>query len=87
MYMIKQKIFSTTEARQNFFKILKLVEDGTNAIIEKRDTNKRYSLTFVIPKKVKKREITHKWDQIDLNLKGMEWKQIKKIMNNRYDLR
>lgn len=46
--------FSATEARQNFFQILRLAAEGHTIFIEKKDQKKTFFLQEAIPKKKKK---------------------------------
>jgi len=85
---MKQKVFTATEARQNFFDILKLVDGGISAVIEKKDVKRRYILTIEPPKRTKNiKRILNSWDKINLDLGNKSWKEIKKIISTRYDLR
>lgn len=84
--MINPKTFFLTEARANIFKIFKMVEEGQDIIIIKKDTNKKFKVSLIDqePKKdiVK---IAQKMRQIGLNTGHLTPKQMKKIFESRLD--
>lgn len=77
--------FNATQARQNFFKLLKLVSQGEEAIIIKKDDNARFKVILFEEKdKVNKKLLLKKIAQV--NLKSKPWKEAKEIIETRLAL-
>lgn len=79
-----KKIFTATEARQNFFELLKSVEKGQDAIILKKDQGIRFRITLEKPEKKKDyKKILKEMGQIGLKITS--WKKAKKIIVKMHD--
>lgn len=77
--------FNATQARQNFFKLLKLVSQGREAVIIKKDDNVRFKITLFEEKdKVNKKFLLKKMEAV--NFKSKPWKEAKKIIETRLAL-
>ncbi len=83
--MINSRTFFITKARANIFKIFKMVEEGTDVVIIKKDSNKRFKVSLIDqePKKdiVK---IAKEMSKIGLKAGNMTPGQMKKIFENRF---
>ena len=83
--MRQKTTFNATQARQNFFKLLKLVSQGREAVIIKKDDNVRFKITLFEEKdKVNKKFLLKKMEAV--NLKSKPWKEAKKIIETRLAL-
>lgn len=80
-----KQIFTATEARQNFFEILKIVEKGKEAIIVKKDEDKRFKLILAEKEKQpNKVAIVKKMGKI--GLKTMSVRKMKEIISTLHDI-
>lgn len=82
--MINSKTFFLTEARANIFKIFKMVEEGQEVVIIKKDSNKRFKVSLV--------EEAPKVDKVallktapGLGMANLTPLEIKTILNTRLD--
>lgn len=77
-------ILHMTELRNQIFKVFKMVDDGEDVTIIKKDTNRRYK---IIPVKEKtKRDIVKIAEEMGkIGLKSMSVKEMKKIFESRYE--
>jgi len=86
MYMNGKTIFTPTEARQNFFAILRLVEKGNNAIIIKKNSGERFIFTRLPKKKVEKNK--NMAEALgNIGFKSMPIKKMKKIILTMHDIK
>lgn len=77
-------ILHVTELRNQIFKVFKMVDDGEDVTIIKKDSNRRYK---IIPVKEKaKRDIVKIAEEMgEIGLKSMSVKEMKKIFESRYE--
>lgn len=83
--MKDKKVFNSTEARQKFFQLLRMAEEGHEPIIIKKDRGVAFKVSMI---KTKKKEdiddILKKFG--DIQIKTMSPKKMKKIFSSRLDL-
>lgn len=77
--------FNATEARQNFFQLLKLVEKGDEAIIVKKDQDLRFKIILDNKAKSTNKELLLK-EIRHLGLKSMPIKKMKAVFSSLHDL-
>lgn len=79
-------VFTATEARQNFFELLRLVDAGKEPVIKKEDSNKQYKVIGVKKKKpVDKLKILKEMGNIGLT--ALPIKKMKKIYSSLHDIK
>lgn len=82
--MQDKTVFTATEARQNFFELLRLVDEGKEPLIKKEDTNKQYKVVEVKKKKpVDKMKVLREMGKINLGISS--WEEAKKIISTLHD--
>lgn len=82
---MKQKVFTASEARQRFFEVLKLAEQGEKPLIIKKDSNQMFEVNLAQPKpKRDVRKILEDMSKIDL--RSLPPKDIKKVLVSRPDI-
>lgn len=78
-------VFTATEARQNFFELLRMAEEGKEPIVVKKDTDSEFR---IIKNEVKKRKdkmrIVEEMGRI--GLKTVPMKQMKKILARTHEI-
>ena len=84
--MQDKTVFTATEARQNFFKLLERVEKGKNALITKKDSIVDFKV-IPVPKKKKKNINKLLKEMGEIGIKIVPIKQMKKIFESRYDFK
>lgn len=85
MYIIlTQRVISATQARAQFFDLLKMAEDGKEVIIVKRDSSKRFKLTSILEKSKLDKEMIIK-EMGEINFPFISPEEIKKIILTKYD--
>ncbi len=77
--------FNATEARQNFFRLLRLVEKGDEAVIVKQDQDLRFRLTVEPQAKPSTKKLLLK-EISKIGLKSKSLKKMKDVFTSRYDL-
>lgn len=78
-------IFNATEARQNFFNLLRMVEMGREAVIVKKDSQSRFKITMIKQeKKPDKMKIVERMGKI--RYKTAPWEEMEKIIIKRHAL-
>lgn len=76
--------FTATEARQRFFELLNLAEEGKEPIIVKKDANLKFRLVRI--KETNWKEKRQALEDIrKMNLHIGKWEGIKKIIDTRYE--
>lgn len=79
-------VFTATEARQNFFELLRLVDAGKEPIIKKEDSNKQYKVVEVKKNKsVDKMKVLKEMAKINFHIGS--WEKAKKIINTLHDVK
>lgn len=84
--MKPQTIYSATEARQNFFTLLKTVQKGQEVIIVKNDDRTRFKLSLVT-KKPKKNLMKIVERMGEIGLETGPWQEMKKIILTKSDIK
>lgn len=80
-------VFTATEARQNFFELLRMAEEGREPIVVRKDKNIKFKMT-VIKKKKKEKNIDKILKEMgDIGLRTMPWKRMKKIILTLHDIK
>lgn len=85
--MSDQIVFTATEARQNFFELLRMVEEGKEPIVVKKDKNIKFKMTMIKGKKKEKNIDKILKEMGDIGLKTMPWKKMKKIILTLHDIK
>ena len=85
--MTDQIVFTATEARQNFFELLRMVEEGKEPIVVKKDKNIRFKMTMIKEKRKEKNIDKILKEMGDIGLKTMPWKKMKKIILTLHDIK
>lgn len=83
--MLNKIVFNATEARQHFFELLRLVEEGKEPIIINK--HKRLKVKLIpVKEKEKKEDIDKILKEMGrIGLKVVSIKKMKKIFESRYD--
>lgn len=85
--MTDQIIFTATEARQNFFELLRMAEEGKEPIVVKKDKNIRFKMTMIKEKKKEKNIDKILKEMGEIGLKTMSVKKMKKIILTLHDIK
>lgn len=84
--MTDQIVFTATEARQNFFELLRMAEEGKEPIVTKKDSRTRFKIIKTQAKKVKdKMKIVEAMGKI--GLKALPIEQMKKIFSSTHEIK
>lgn len=83
--MKDKAIFTATEARQHFFELLRLVEEGKEPIIINKHRKVKIKLTPVKQEKNKKNIDKILNEMGEIGLKVVPIKKMKKIFESRYE--
>ena len=83
--MQDKTVFTATEARQNFFGFIKLVEQGKDVFLKRSGTLMKVKLEKVNDKKEIKRKLKALKELRKIGLPSMPIKKMKKIFESRYD--
>lgn len=84
--MTDQIIFTATEARQNFFELLRMVEAGKEPIVVKKDSRIEFKIVKTQSKKMKdKMKIVREMGKIGLRTLPIE--QINKILSTMHEIK
>lgn len=84
--MQDKTVFTATEARQHFFDLLRMAEEGKEPIVVKKDTNSEFR---IIKKAVKKRKDKMKIveEMGRIGLKTLPIRQMKKILASTHEIK
>ena len=83
--MILPKVLNATEARKNFYQLLKQVSSGAEILIENTDTGEKFQL--VKAQKVPKKDIEQILQEMgNIGIKTMPIEEMKKILNTSHDI-
>lgn len=74
---------NTTEARNNFFKLLQAVTDGADVTVVKRDSKTRFKLVLDTNPAPSKKALMAKWRS--LHLQAPSPTELKKIILSKYE--
>lgn len=85
--MTDQIVFTATEARQNFFELLRMAEEGKEPIVVKKDKNIRFKMTMIKEKRKEKNIDKILKEMGEIGLKTMPWKKMKKIILTLHDIK
>lgn len=86
--MATTQIYTATQARQNFFKILDEVQRTGKSAIVKKDNTKHFVISFRKPETKESAEsLIREWDAIKIKSnKSMSIKEMKKIILTLHDI-
>ena len=86
--MADTQVYTATQARKDFFKILNRVGKGEELIIEKRAINLRFKITLMKPERKKSaEELSKEWDAINLKWHdSMSIDKMKEIILTAHDI-
>lgn len=79
-------VYNATSARQNFFELLKAVEEGKEAIIVKKDRDVRFKVSLV-PKAKKYSKVRIAKEMSKIGLPTGPWKEMEKIISTLHDVK
>jgi len=85
--MSDQIVFTATEARQKFFELLRMAEEGKEPIVVKKDKNIRFKMTMIQVKKKAKSIDKILKEMGEIGLKTMPWKKMKRIILTLHDIK
>lgn len=85
--MTDQIIFTATEARQNFFELLRMAEAGKEPIVTKKNNSVRFKMTIIKEKRKGKNINKILKEMGDIGLKTMPLKKMKKIILTLHDIK
>ncbi|MEK7634085.1 MAG: type II toxin-antitoxin system prevent-host-death family antitoxin [Patescibacteria group bacterium] len=85
--MSDQIVFTATEARQNFFELLRMAEEGKEPIVVKKANNIRFKMTMIKEKRKKKNIDKILKEMGEIGLKTMPWRKMKKIILTLHDIK
>lgn len=80
--MVKFNMLFATEARANFFQLLKMVASGEDVIVINKDSGQKFKITLLNDELKSGKQQALK-QLADANLKSMSPEAIKKIVENR----
>lgn len=80
--MIKFNMLFATEARANFFQLLKMVASGEDVVVINKDSGQKFKITL-LSNEVKTTKQSALKQLANANLKSMSAEDIKKITKNR----
>jgi len=84
--MSDQIVFTATEARQNFFELLRMAEAGKEPIVMKKDSRIKFKIVRTQAKKMKdKMKIVREMGKI--GLKTLPINQINKILSTMHEIK
>lgn len=84
--MSDQIVFTATEARQNFFELLRMAEAGKEPIVIKKDSQIEFKIVKTQAKKMKdKMKIVKEMGKI--GLKTLPIEQINKILSTMHEIK
>lgn len=83
--MRRQLIFTPTEARQNFFTLLKLAAQGKEIHIKNKTVLFRFELKEVNKQREKKRKKAFD-DMMQLDIASLSMTKLKQVLDSRLDL-
>lgn len=81
-YMIKFNMLFATEARANFFQLLKMVAQGEDVIVINKDSGLKFKITLLNEEVKSGKQFALK-QLANVSLKSMSPNEIKKIVANR----
>lgn len=83
--MPNKTIFTATEARQHFFDLLRMAEEGKEPIVIKKDTDSEFKIIRNVFKRKDKMKIVKEMGRI--GLKTLPMKQMKKILASTHEIK
>lgn len=84
--MQDKTVFTATEARQHFFNLLRLAEEGKELIVVNKNKKTRFKLTPIKEKKGKNINKILK-EMGEIGLRSMPWRKMKKIILTLHDIK
>ncbi len=84
--MLLPKLLNATEARKNFYQLLKQVSSGAEVFIENTDTGEKFQLVKSDPKpKVDKMQLVEELGKV--GIKTMPIEEMKAILNTTHEIK
>ena len=80
-------VFTATEARQNFFQLLRMVEDGKKPVIVKKDRNIKFRMTIIKEEKKKKNIDKILKEMGEIHMPILSIKKINKILSTMHEMK
>jgi len=80
-------VFTTTEARQNFFELLRMVEDGKEPVILKKNRNIKFKMIIFKEEKKKKNFDKVLKEMGEIGLPALPIKKINKILSTTHKIK
>jgi len=80
-------VFTTTEARQNFFELLRMVEDGKEPVIVKKNRNIKFKMIIFKEEKKKKNFDKVLKEMGEIGLPALPIKKINKILSTTHKIK
>ena len=80
-------VFTTTEARENFFELLRMVEDGKEPVIVKKNRNIKFKMIIFKEEKKKKNFDKVLKEMGEIGLPALPIKKINKILSTTHKIK
>ena len=85
--MTDQIVFTATEARQNFFELLRMAEKGKEPIVVKKANNIRFKMTMIKEKRKKKNIDKILKEMGEIHMPILSIKKINKILSTMHEIK
>lgn len=85
--MTDQIVFTATEARQNFFELLRMAEAGKEPIVVKKANNIKFKMTMIKEKRKKKNIDKILKEMGEIGLHALPIKEINKILSTMHEIK
>ena len=87
MQVQDKTVFTTTEARQNFFELLRMVEEGKEPVIIKKDRNIKFKMIIFKEEKKKKNFDKILKEMGEIGLPALPIKKMNKILSTMHEIK
>ncbi|PIP63563.1 hypothetical protein CO165_01230 [Candidatus Roizmanbacteria bacterium CG_4_9_14_3_um_filter_33_18] len=85
--MVDQIVFTATEARQNFFELLRMAEEGKEPIVTRKNNSVRFKMTVIKEKKKEKNINKILKEMGEIHMPILSIKKINKILSTRHEIK